>query len=66
MIRNRNGYLKTPNYAYANNAEPIADDDEFTTSVNAMGISHRLIEEPADVDHIAADIEKAYHRSTGW
>jgi histidinol-phosphate aminotransferase len=37
MIRSRNGYLKTPNYAYANNAEPVAADDiEFTTSVDAI------------------------------
>ncbi|MCP4768617.1 MAG: aminotransferase class I/II-fold pyridoxal phosphate-dependent enzyme [Gammaproteobacteria bacterium] len=37
MIRTRNGYLKTPNYAYANNAEPVdADDIEFTTSVDAI------------------------------
>jgi histidinol-phosphate aminotransferase len=37
MIRSCNGYLKTPNYAYANNAEPIAADDiEFTASVDAI------------------------------
>ncbi len=37
MIRSRNGYLKTPNYAYANNATPISVDDvEFTTSVDAV------------------------------
>ena len=37
MIRSRNGYLKTPNYAHANNATPVAVDDvEFTASVDAM------------------------------
>ena len=37
MIRSRNGYLKTPNYAYANNADPVAADDvEFITSVDAI------------------------------
>ena len=37
MIRSRNGYLKTPNYAHANNATPVSvDDDEFTTSVDAI------------------------------
>jgi len=37
MIRSRNGYLKTPNYAHANNATPVAvDDDAFTTSVDAI------------------------------
>lgn len=37
MIRTRNGYLKTPNYAHANNATPVAvDDHEFTTSVDAV------------------------------
>jgi sulfopyruvate decarboxylase subunit beta len=35
--------------------EPILD---------AMDIPHRLIEEPADVAHIAADIEQAYHTSS--
>ncbi len=37
MIRSVNGYLKTPNYAYANDAEPIpAPDDDFTASVDAI------------------------------
>ena len=37
MIRSRNGYLKTPNYAFANNATPVAaSDDEFTTSVDGI------------------------------
>ena len=37
MIRSRNGYLKTPNYAYANNAVPVSVADvEFTTSVDAI------------------------------
>ena len=37
MIRSRNGYLKTPNYAHANNATPVSvDDDNFTTSVDAI------------------------------
>ena len=37
MIRSRNGYLKTPNYAHANNALPIAAADvDFTPSVDAM------------------------------
>jgi histidinol-phosphate aminotransferase len=37
MIRSCNGYLKTPNYAYANNATPISvDDDDLTPSVDAM------------------------------
>jgi len=37
MIRSCNGYLKTPNYAHANNATPISvDDDDLTPSVDAM------------------------------
>ena len=37
MIRSCNGYLKTPNYAHANNAIPISvDDDDLTPSVDAM------------------------------
>ena len=37
MIRSRNGYLKTPNYAHANNATPVSVDDiAFTTSVDAI------------------------------
>ena len=37
LIRSCNGYLKTPNYAYANNAEPVsAADIEFTASVDAI------------------------------
>lgn len=37
MIRSRNGYLKTPNYAYANNATPVSVADiAFTTSVDAI------------------------------
>ena len=37
MIRSRNGYLKTPNYAYANNALPVSvEDAEFTTSVDSI------------------------------
>lgn len=37
MIRSRNGYLKTPNYAHANNAIPVSVADlEFTTSVDAI------------------------------
>jgi histidinol-phosphate aminotransferase len=37
MIRSRNGYLKTPNYAHANNAVPVSVADvEFTTSVDAI------------------------------
>jgi len=37
MIRSRNGYLKTPNYAHANNAIPInVDDIDFTPSVDAI------------------------------
>ncbi len=37
MIRSRNGYLKTPNYAFANNALPVSVPDvEFTTSVDAI------------------------------
>jgi histidinol-phosphate aminotransferase len=37
MIRSCNGYLKTPNYAHANNATPVAVADlEFTTSVDAI------------------------------
>ena len=37
MIRSRNGYLKAPNYAYANNAIPVSvEDTAFTTSVDAM------------------------------
>ena len=37
MIRSCNGYLKTPNYAHANNATPISvDDDDLTPSVNSM------------------------------
>jgi len=37
MIRSCNGYLKTPNYAFANNAVPVSVADiEFTTSVDAI------------------------------
>jgi histidinol-phosphate aminotransferase len=37
MIRSCNGYLKTPNYAFANNATPISVIDRaFTTSVDAI------------------------------
>jgi len=37
MIRTCNGYLKTPNYAYANNAIPVAAADvEFTASVDSI------------------------------
>ena len=37
MIRSRNGYLKTPNYAHANNATPVSVADiEFTTSIDAI------------------------------
>ena len=37
MIRSRNGYLKTPNYAHANDAIPVSVDDlDFTTSVDAI------------------------------
>ena len=37
MIRSQNGYLKTPNYAHANNATPVSvEDNKFTTSVNAI------------------------------
>lgn len=37
MIRSRNGYLKTPNYAFANNAVPVSVADvEFTTSVDTI------------------------------
>ncbi|MFT6372165.1 MAG: histidinol-phosphate aminotransferase [Gammaproteobacteria bacterium] len=37
MIRSCNGYLKTPNYAFANNAVPVSvPDKEFTTSVDAI------------------------------
>ena len=35
MIRSANGYLKTPNYAHANNATPVSvEDHEFVTSVD--------------------------------
>ena len=37
MIRSVNGYLKTPNYAFANGAQPIsAPDDNFTASTDAI------------------------------
>ncbi len=37
MIRSCNGYLKTPNYAHANNATPVSvNDDDLTPSVDAM------------------------------
>ncbi len=37
MIRSANGYLKTPNYAHANNATPVSVADvEFVTSVDAI------------------------------
>ncbi len=37
MIRSANGYLKTPNYAYANDAVPVsAPDHDFTPSVDAI------------------------------
>ena len=35
MIRSCNGYLKTPNYAHANNAIPVSVDDvDFTACVD--------------------------------
>jgi histidinol-phosphate aminotransferase len=35
LVRSVNGYLKTPNYAYANNADAIAaPDDDLTASVD--------------------------------
>jgi len=37
LIRSANGYLKVPNYAFANNATPIsAPDNEFTASVDSI------------------------------
>ncbi len=37
MIRSRNGYLKAPNYAWANNAIPVsAEDANLTPSVDAI------------------------------
>ena len=37
MIRTCNGYLKSPNYAFANNAIPVSVPDvELTTSVDAL------------------------------
>ncbi len=37
LIRSANGYLKVPNYAYANDAETIsAPDDDFVPSVDRM------------------------------
>ena len=37
MIRSCNGYLKTPNYAHANNAIPVSVADlDFTASVDAI------------------------------
>lgn len=37
MIRSRNGYLKAPNYAWANNAVPVsAEDTDLTPSVDAI------------------------------
>jgi len=37
LVRSCNGYLKTPNYAYANNADAIsAADDNFTPSIDAI------------------------------
>lgn len=37
LIRSANGYLKVPNYAYANNASPVAaPDEQFTASVDSI------------------------------
>ncbi len=37
LIRSANGYLKVPNYAYANDAEVVSvDDDSFKPSVDRM------------------------------
>lgn len=37
LIRSANGYLKVPNYAYANDATPVsAPDSEFTASVDSI------------------------------
>lgn len=37
MVRSRNGYLKTPNYALANDAVPVAaEDHDFCPSVDAI------------------------------
>ena len=37
MIRSQNGYLKAPNYAWANNAVPVsAEDIDLTPSVDAI------------------------------
>jgi len=37
LIRSANGYLKVPNYAYANDAVPVsAPDAEFTASVDSI------------------------------
>ncbi len=37
LLRSQNSYLKVPNYAYANDADPIAaPDKDFCTNVDAM------------------------------
>ena len=37
LLRSRNSYLKVPNYAYANDADPVdASDAEFTPVVDSM------------------------------
>src|SRR5215204_2893061 len=37
LVRSRNGYLKVPNYAYANDATPVAAvDSEFRASAEAL------------------------------
>ena len=37
LIRSANGYLKVPNYAFANDATPVsAPDSEFTASVDSI------------------------------
>ena len=44
LLRSANGYLKAPNYAFANNAEPIAvADHDFTASVDNLlaGVTDR-------------------------
>ncbi len=44
MLRSANGYLKAPNYAFANNAEPVGvADHDFTASVDNLlaGVTER-------------------------
>ena len=44
MIRSCNGYLKTPNYAYANNATPISVDRRRSDAIGRCHAGRRYLE----------------------